>query len=187
MTNPVLEAISLRRSIRGYAPEQIAPEQRDALIRAALESPSGMDRQPWHFSVVQNAALLDEMNSAAHRQVAKDPDFLAASRFRDPDFHVFYKAPTVFFISLDKDAPSGQLIDAGIAAENIALAAWSMGLGSVILGLPREAFHSERGDEFRKALKFPENYDFAIAVAVGVGTVTKDAHESKPGRVSIIE
>lgn len=187
MTNPVLEAISLRRSIRGYAPEQITLEQRDALIRAALESPSGMDRQPWHFSVVQNAALLDKMNRAAHTQAAKDPAFLASSRFRDPAFHVFYNAPTVIFISLNKGEPSGQLIDAGIAAENIALAAWSMGLGSVILGLPRLAFQSERGDEFRSALKFPENYDFAIAVAVGTGTVTKDAHEFKPGRVSIIE
>lgn len=186
MSNPVLDAIASRRSIRGYSPEQITVEQRDALIRAALEAPSAMDCQPWHFSVVQSRELLDEMNEAAGRQVMKDPSGYAASRFSQPGYDVFYGAPTVIFLSLDTSAPEGQLIDMGIAAENLALAAVSLGLGSVILGMPREAFHSERGDEFRARLDFPTGYDFAIAVAVGTGTVTKGAHARKPDRVSII-
>ena len=186
MTNPVLEAIASRRSVRGYEAWQITSEQREALVTAALEAPSAVDRQPWHFSVVQDRALLVRMNEAAARQAMKDPASYAASRFSQPGYDVFYGAPTVFFISLDKAAPDGQLIDVGIAAENIALAATGLGLGSVILGMPREAFFSEEGDEFRKALDFPENYDFAIAVAVGRGTVTKPAHEFKPGRVSFI-
>ncbi len=184
--NPVLQAIADRRSIRGYAPEQISPEQRDALIEAALNSPSAMDRQPWHLSVAQDKALLTRMNDAARLQMMKDPAAFAASRFSQEGYDVFYGAQTVFFLSLDKAAAGVQLIDVGIAAENIALAAFSMGLGSVILGMPREAFHSEAGGEFRKALSFPDNCDFAIAVAVGKGTVTKPAHAHKPGRVSII-
>ena len=187
MNNPVLEAISNRRSVRGYAPEQITQEQRDALIRAAQQSPSATDRQPWHFSVAQNRALLVEIHEAARGHALEDPSSYAAALFSRPGYDVFFGAPTVFFISLDRDAPSGQYLDAGIAAENICLAAMGLGLGSVILGLPREAFFSEKGDQFRKALDFPENYDFAIAVAVGKGTVTKEAHEFKPGRVSIIE
>lgn len=187
MNNPVLEAISGRRSVRGYAPEQVTIEQRDALIRAAQESPSAVDRQPWHFSVAQNRALLARINEAARDHSLKDPGSYAASLFGRPGYDVFFGAPTVFFISLDKDAPNGQYVDAGIAAENIALAATGLGLGSVILGMPREAFFSEKGEEFRKALDFPPNYDFAIAVAVGKGTVTKHAHAFKPGRVSVIE
>jgi nitroreductase len=187
MLNPVLEAISNRRSVRGYAPEQITVEQRDALIRAALESPSAVDRQPWHFSVAQNRALLTEIHEAARDNALKNPEGYAAALFGRPGYDVFHGAPTVIFISLDADAPNGQYVDAGIAAENLCLAAMGLGLGSVILGLPREAFASEKGDHFRKALDFPPNYDFAIAVAVGKGTVTKDAHEFKPCRVSIIE
>ncbi len=187
MSNPVLEAISNRRSVRGYAPEQITLEQRDALIKAAQESPSAVDRQPWHFSVAQNRALLVEIHEAARDHALRDPSSYAAALFGRPGYEVFFGAPTVFFISLDRDAENGQYVDAGIAAENFCLAAMGLGLGSVILGLPREAFLSEKGDHFRKALDFPPNYDFAIAVAVGQGTVTKDAHEFKPGRVSIIE
>jgi nitroreductase len=186
MTNPVLEAIASRRSVRGYAEEQITKEQREALVTAALQSPSAVDRQPWHFSVVQDRALLEKINEAAHDHAVKDLGSYAAALFGRPGYHVFFGAPTVFFISLDKDAPNGQYVDAGIAAENIVLAAMGLGLGSVILGMPREAFFSDQGDGFRKALDFPENYDFAIAVAVGRGTVTKPAHEFKPGRVSFI-
>jgi nitroreductase len=186
MTNSVLEAIASRRSVRGYQKEQITLEQREALITAALQSPSAMDQQPWHFSVVQSRELLDELNAAAREQALKEPASYAAMRFGQPGYDVFYGAPTVFFLSLDKDAPNGQYVDAGIAAENLALAAVGLGLGSVILGLPRGAFSSERGDEFRMRLNFPEHYDFAIAVAVGNGTVTKDAHVYKPGRVSVI-
>lgn len=186
MSNPVLEAISNRRSVRGYAPEQITLEQRDALIRAAQESPSAVDRQPWHFSVAQNRALLAEIHEAARDHALKDPSSYAAALFGRPGYDVFFGAPTVFFISLDRNAENGYYLDAGIAAENLCLAAMGLGLGSVILGLPREAFFSEKGDAFRKALDFPPNYDFAIAVAVGKGTVTKPAHAFKPDRVSII-
>ena len=49
MTNPVLTAISERRSIRQYKPEQITEEQLQALLRAAVESPSARNLQPWHF------------------------------------------------------------------------------------------------------------------------------------------
>ena len=184
--NPILQAIKDRRSIRGYAPEQITLGQRDALIAAALQSPSASDRQPWHFSVVQNRELLLEINEAARAHAMLDLASYAASRFSDPAYDVFYGAPTVIFISLEKNAPSIQQVDAGIAAENLSLAAFSLGLGSVILGMPREAFLSERGDEFRAKLDFPTGCDFAIAVAVGTGTTTKPAHAEKPGRVSII-
>ena len=54
MKSSVLQAILDRRSIRDYRPEQITGEQLQALISAALASPSAMDRQPWHFTVVQN-------------------------------------------------------------------------------------------------------------------------------------
>ena len=58
-------------------------------------------------------------------------------------------------------------IGAGIAVENMALAAVGLELGSVILGMPHEAFVGEEAEELRKALHFPEGFDFMIALAVG--------------------
>ena len=186
MSNPVLQAIADRRSTRGFSPEQLTQEQLNALLDAAVQSPSAVNRQPWHFSVVQDMALLDEFNEVQRGLIEKRAPENERGRFSDPAFNVFYKAPTVIFISLPVDHGFFAPIDAGIAVENIALAAHSLGLGSVILGMPKEVFDSEFGDKYRKAFQFPEGNDFAIAISVGHNTVTKEAHEVKPDKISIV-
>ena len=69
MTNTTLDLISSRRSHRAYAPTPLTQEQLDALLKAAVESPSAVNRQPWHFTVVRNQALLDELNAAVWEQM----------------------------------------------------------------------------------------------------------------------
>jgi len=172
MTNPVLTAISERRSIRKYKPEQITEEQLQALLRAAVESPSARNLQPWHFTVVQDAAVLAEVNAEATAILDREGD-------------IFYAAPTAIFISADRESNWGKL-DSGIAVQNIAIAAQSMGLGSVILGLPAAAFQGPRGAYFNELLKFPATHEFAIAIAVGVPNGTKEAHPVEDGRIAYV-
>ena len=39
----------------------------------------------------------------------------------------------------------------------------------------------------RKALQFPEGWDFVIAIAIGVPADTKDAHIVKEDRISFVD
>ncbi len=183
--NQVLSTIAARRSHRAYQPQQLTPAQLDALLAAALQSPSAMNRQPWHFSVVQNNALLAEINDAVRENAMKRPEDQRSPRFADPAFDVFYHAPTVIFLSADQQN-RWNAIDCGIAVENLALAAESMGLGSVVLGLPREAFQGEKAPRLRQELHFPEGYDFVIALAVGVPADDKPAHPVGENKITII-
>ena len=64
MSNETLRLISARRSHRAYENTPITEEQLNAILKAAVESPSAVNRQPWHFTVVRNQDLLDEMNKA---------------------------------------------------------------------------------------------------------------------------
>ena len=186
MTNETLSLILSRRSHRAYADTPLTKEQTEAILQAALASPSAVNRQPWHFTVVTNQALLDEINRAVwERMMLKNPE-RRSPRFANPDFHVFYHAPTVIFLSGMPDNHYTH-IDCGIAVENIALAAESLGLGSVILGMPKDAFAGEKADAFRKALRFPEGWDFVIAIAIGVPADTKDAHPVKEDRISFVD
>jgi len=98
---------------------------------------------------------------------------------------IFYTAPTAIFISADRENKWG-VLDSGIAVQNIAIAAQSMGLGSVILGLPAAAFNGPRGEYFAKLLKFPATHEFAIAIAVGYPDCTKEAHSVEDGRVDYV-
>ena len=183
--NPVQKAILDRRSIRAYQKEQLTEAQLNALLDAALASPSAMNSQPWHFTVVQDQALIDRVHEAAKARILKSPD--PSPRFEDPDFHIFYHAPTVVFISAAVHPGLFYgTFDCGIAVQNIALAAEGLGLGSVILGMPRAAFEGERGDEFRAALGFPEGYDFKIAISLGTPAATKPAHEIQPDKINYV-
>ena len=186
MIPETLQLIASRRSHRAYADTPLTKEQTEAILQAALASPSAVNRQPWHFTVVRNQQLLDEINQAVWEQMMKRNPEKRSPRFADKDFHVFYHAPCVIFISGLPDFHYTP-IDGGIAVENIALAAESMGLGSVILGMPRDAFLGDKADNFRKALHFPEGWDFVIAIAVGVPTDTKPAHEVKEDRISFVD
>ena len=92
---------------------------------------------------------------------------------------------TAIFISADRESNWGKL-DSGIAVQNIAIAAQSLGLGSVILGLPAAAFNGPRGAYFNELLKFPDTHEFAVAIAVGYPDGTKEAHPVEDGRVSYV-
>lgn len=188
MTNAVLQAIADRRSIRAYKPEQITEEQLSAIMTAAVQAPSARNSQPWHFSVVQDKALIDRINESFRAEFLKNAgDSPMRAGIEDPNYSVFYHAPTVIFVSTNMD-PSRVYArhDCGLAVENIALAAHSMGLGTVILGMPREAFAGPDGDEYRRLLQFPEGYDFMVAVSVGVPAGTKQAHQIDEGLISYI-
>ena len=177
----VLQTISSRRSHRAYREEQLPEETLSAILRAGLESPSAINRQPWHFSVVQNPELLQEMHEEGAKIMGKDRN----PRFTKPDFQMFYHAPTVIFLFGEKDFGWTQ-VDCGIAVENMALAAEGLGVGSVILGMPKAAFAGEKGDAFRKRLACPEGFDFVIALALGYSTDTKDAHGLREEKISRI-
>lgn len=171
--NEVLNAIEQRRSVRGYEDRALTQEQIDALVKAALESPSARNAQPWHFSFVTDQALLAQINA----------EILKNSGLTDRE--IFYGAPLCVFLSADRENSWGP-VDCGIAVENLALAAHGLGLGSVILGMPRAAFAGQRRAEFEQALKIPQTHDFVVAIAIGVPAMSKEAREVFPGKVDFV-
>lgn len=162
----VIEAIKNRCSTRGYTKEALSDAQINALIQAGLQAPTAANRQEVHFTVLKgdNPILLeleDEKN-----------------RLRDivsPTHNFYYEAPTVVILSADSTYKWGSL-DAGIAVENMALAAEGLGLGSLIIGCILDAMQGEKKAHFAAALDFPADYEYKIAIAFGHKAVTKEPH-----------
>ncbi len=188
MNDPVLQAIFDRRSIRAYKKDAVTEEQKQTLLQAALASPSARNSQPWHFTFVEDQALLSRVNAAMCERLASPQDKENRTGMADPAYSVFYHAPLVVFISGPANLEGMRFapIDAGIAVENLALAAQCLGLGSVILGMPREAFLGEEGPALEKALNFPEGYEFKIAISIGRPDTTKGAHPVGENKYSFL-
>lgn len=164
--NEVLHAIECRCSTRGYTDEKLTQEQLEALLRAGLQAPTAANRQEIHISVIEGGHPLLK---------AIEEEMLAGAKAKNPAHNFYYEAPVLFLLSGDA-AFSWSPVDAGIAAQNIALAAEGMGLGSLIIGCIKNAMRGPRQAEFSSALKFPEGYAFEVAVAVGHKAVSKEPH-----------
>jgi len=163
--NNTLNVIETRYSCRSYTGTAIEAEKVEAIALAAVQSPSGMNQQPWEITVITDKALIDEMDAVTMDMLSKQEDKALYKRMALRGGKIFYNAPCMFVIA----KKPGTDLDCGIVSENIALAATSLNLGNVICGLARLIFDTEKGAEYAAQL-IPEGYEFGVAVLVGYAT-----------------
>lgn len=165
--NEALSAIAKRSSTRSYTEQKLTKEELDKLILAGLQAPTSNNDQEIHFTVIDgDNPILAEIEEAKNRSMG----------LYNPQNNFYCGAPTVLILSGDANHDWSKM-NAGIAVENIAIAAESMGLGSFIVGCVKDALYGEKKAYFAEALKFPEGYEFEIAIAVGHKAASKEPHE----------
>lgn len=173
--NEVMDVILKRSTIRAYSPELPTEEEISALKQAALASPTAMNRQDQRFIFVTDPELIKALDEAIIQSIVDSGNADFAERIKSRGGKPTYSAPLVVVIC---GKPSHYMrVDAGIAVENLALAAKSLGLDSVILGMPEGAFAGERGAEMRKRFRFPDGFEYGIAIAIGRRAMDKEPHK----------
>ena len=70
-----LEYIYRRRSVRKFTEQTISNEVIEQLIDAAVHAPSGKNQQNWHFVVVRNKQLIQDMVKLVEAKHEKAPAF----------------------------------------------------------------------------------------------------------------
>ena len=164
--NETINYILSRRSTRAFGKDQIKQEELKVIIDAAIYAPSATNKQPWHFTVVQNKDIIDRLSSAfKEHAINSDNEYL--NKFgNNQNFHVFYNAPTVVIVSGDENMRSAP-VDCAAAVENMLIAAESLSVGSCWIGLITYLLNSEKGEDFIKELQIPKGYKQIHAVALG--------------------
>ena len=134
-----MDAILKRRSIRKYTGEPVPENALKDLLEAAMAAPSAGNEQPWHFIVIKDRAILDQIPRV------------------HPYSRMIKQTPVAILVCGDLNlAAHGEMWvqDCAAATENLLIAVQARGLGAVWLGVyPRE----ERMDGLRKLLRIPEN------------------------------
>lgn len=182
--NETLKTIFDRYSCRDFAPEPLTDEQVETLVKTALAAPSAMNLQPWHIIAVKDKLLIEELDAEIMSFVeAQGGEFYERMKARGGK--ALYNAPCMIIIAKD-DSKDSAVLDCGIATQNIALAAHSMGLASVICGMMRIPLNGEKGAEFTKRLKLPEGYSFGMSVLLGNAKSGKEPHELDMNKVTYI-
>ena len=164
----LLQAIRGRRAVRDFAAQPVSQASLRQLVSAASWAPSAMNEQPWHFTVITDSAMLNEISEKAKaRSLANMPEVLRPAHFRellsDPSFHLFHHAPAAVIISVAADLEWARE-DCAAAAQNLMLAAVEMGLGTCWIGFAQDWLASAEG---RKLLNLAPEKVVAAAIAVG--------------------
>lgn len=186
MKNSVLDVILSRSSIRAYADTPLTEEALSALKEAALASPTARNLQAQRYIFITNKAILAEIERIYVDHVVSSGDQEATDRLIARNYKVLYNAPLFVVVAIDPSNAYGK-VDAGIAVENLALAAKSLGLDSVILGLPAFCFNGERGADLRGKVSFPEGMVYGIGIAIGYPAMDKEPHETDSSHIICIK
>lgn len=169
----MFSAIYERRAIRVYSGEAVSRSQLDALIDAAIHAPSAINAQPWAFVVVKEAGLLDryaEEAKALLLAVPAPPEVTNSGlpdldRLRqmvaEPGYSLFHGASTLIVIYATS---AGGVPDCFLAAQNLMLGGWALGLGTCPIGLATPLFNREA---IKKELDIPPDWRAALPIAVG--------------------
>lgn len=186
--NETIKTIFDRRSVRKYKDTPLTPEDIEFLIDAGRMAPSAMNKQPLKFYVLLDKASIHSFSkeimaaglTGIREMKVKDAlkmtlGFFHFSAIKNLIFqhdHVFYSAPAVIFITTPKEDEWATL-DAGMCAQNIMLAAKSMGFDSCPVGFGRYIMQTKD----YKLLNIPDSDKVEIAISIGYGAQQPEAPE----------
>jgi nitroreductase len=184
--NETLKTILTRRSVRAYRTRQIKEEELQAILKAGEYAPSGMNAQPWHFSVIQKPALLQKINDTIKAELVKSGPPQMAERAKAEAFSVFYQAPTLIVVSGDPDAVTPRY-DCALALGNMLIAAASLGVGSCWINAVGKLLNAPEYQPLLREIGVPEGYTLYGAGVFGynAGPVT-DAAPRKADTINFV-
>ena len=178
--NPVIEQLLARKSVRAFAEREISREEREWILRAAMEAPTAGNQQLYTIIDITDPAKKERLAESCDHQpfIAKAPlvlVFCADCRKWLAAYREAGCAPRL--------PGAGDLMlavtDAAIAAQNAVTAAWSLGIGSCYIGDIRE----ERAVQ-KEILGLPE-YVFPAVMAVFGYPTEQQMERPKPERFAL--
>ena len=170
INNEVMRVIMTRNSYKMFDGKPIGNEELDTIIQAGLHAPTGMNGQPWHFTVIKSPEMLARVGKIRRSlplpphlaNLPAPPPGVPAPGSTDP----MRNAPVLILVSGRESHPTNHE-DCVLAMENMFLAAWSLGIGSGWdHAMVRDFFNTEGGKAIKPEL-IPEG--FAIRAAAFFG------------------
>ncbi len=178
----VIGAINGRRSIREYEKRDLAEDAIRRIVDAGVQAPTGLGFQPWRFVVVRDRALMREVSDYCKTTMIATLEGTEDERaqwflslLKQEDFNIFYNAPVLVLVFGAADDPMSS-IDCTLCAENMMLAAWSLGVGSCWIG---SASVVAQNPDLMERLQAPEGYNLVAQLIFGYPAAVPEKPERR--------
>lgn len=188
MTTETIKTMLTRYSCRAYTDKMPPEKALKAIAEAAVAAPSAMNQQNWRVIVLKNKKLIADLEIEGMKYLASQDDKGTYERIMSRGGKMFYNAPCMIIVPVNKlFSGNYALTDLGIVAQNIALAATSLGINSVICGMIQNCFAGIGVKEFKQKLGIPEKYEIELAVLLGYAEKHGQPHELDYSKISFVE
>ena len=172
--NETLKTIFDRRAIRRFDTRQIDEEALEQILQAGLYAPSAGGRQGVIFAVCQDRSINERLGkikrSNSNPRMATATSYVSREQpsiADDPKLiNAFYDAPTVITMFAPKEFLFS-VDDCAVAAENMMLAATSLGIGSCYIGQGWTAFADPYGQEILREWGIRTDYYAVMQLLLG--------------------
>ncbi len=175
----VMDAIKHRRSIRKYREKAVPEKVVKQIIEAGRYAPSSHNSQPWRFIVVTDKKVIRELSdlikawfknkvklgafaSFFSKRLKQTINAAEKRVFTDKDLF-FYDAPCLVLIYSKKGRFHAQ--DCALAAQNMMLEAYSLGIGSCWVGFADVVLSRSR--KTRSELGVPNKHKLMATLIFG--------------------
>jgi len=161
-----LQAIHSRRSIRVYRPQAVDRSLLTKVLWAAVQAPTppASGQSAWKLCVIEGTERLLEYGDRAKQYAYEhQPPGQVWEWTTRPGFKVFWNAPAVVLFCANSSNPEAPY-DCCRAAQNMLIAAHSLGLGTCWVGAPIPWLTSPG---VAQEIGIPAGYHASVAVLVG--------------------
>ena len=182
MTNPVIENIMARRSVRHYTDQAVSRELLQQIAECGVNAPNAMNHQQWEVRIIDSQEYFDCLTQVLKE---KSPYPMGDD---DPKFRNCLRNATAAIAVACPDDESGMcLINVGLLCENVCLAAKSLGLGSVVMAGPVMMINSiPEAKPFLDRLNFSEGYKLRVILGLGYPDEEPQARPRDLGKIKFV-
>ncbi|MEE8338456.1 MAG: nitroreductase family protein [Dehalococcoidia bacterium] len=164
---PITEAMELfrhQRAIRAFSDKPVSDEVVEQVLQAAIHGPSGSNTQPWHFIVVRDQSIKEQLSEAYEEAIHEA--YGDATPARGADRQPLSAAPVLIVPCVDTPPTNRAGFQTGASiypnVQNLMLAARALGLGTVLTTL-----HRRRKERIHEILGIPEGIESAAIIPLG--------------------
>lgn len=154
MTNAVLKNILGRRSVRKFTDEQVPRSMLEEIVRAGIWAPIAMHGETHRFTVLTDKKLMSALAATVR-------DALSLAEGYD-----FY-SPAAFVIVSEESGNPNAIANCACAMQNMMLASYSFGLGSVWVNQIKNCFDKPEVRAMLTKLGVPENHGVYGCLSIG--------------------
>ena len=170
----VYEAIEKRRTIRVYK-KGATEEQLRKIILAGTKAPSGGNRQPWEFIIIDDPKIIDQLGEIKYRLNRTFTPQAGETQKEVDDRALFQKRSFEHASVVALCSGRGQEINGWLCLENMSLAAVAEGLGTGIV-----SYWDDAQKAAEKVLGIPEKYELVCVLKIGVPAEVPGARKLRP-------